>query len=82
MRFVRKMKPYGSIAVKAAMVEIGYWWPYPKRIPKNIEKMTEGIPRCRLEQILAVLRRNESKNLTTKRGLASILSVLKRVPGR
>lgn len=54
MHLVREMKKYGHVRVANAMYAIGYSW--PRRRPTNIERMVEGVPRCALEQILAILR--------------------------
>lgn len=53
MGLVRKMKPYGQMAVANAMSKCGW----NRWRTTNIEKMTQGIPRCDLERILKVLRR-------------------------
>ena len=45
MRFVRKIKSYNEIQVANILSELGYFWKNPKRRPKNIEKMVEGLPR-------------------------------------
>ena len=57
MHLVREMKKYGDVRVANALSECGWTWKNPRRRPKNIERMTEGMPRCELERILNALRR-------------------------
>ena len=58
MRFVRKIKSYNEIQVANILSELGYFWKNPKRRPKNIEKMVEGLPRHVLEVIVKKLERD------------------------
>lgn len=58
MHLVRAMKQYGEVRVANAMYACGWAWKSPKRRPKNIERMVEGLARCDLERVLAELRRS------------------------
>lgn len=57
MHLVREMKKHGDIRVANAMFACGWTWKNPRRRPKNIERMVEGLPRCELVRILDELRR-------------------------
>jgi hypothetical protein len=44
MHLVREMKKYGDVRVANALSECGWTWKNPRRRPKNIERMVEGLP--------------------------------------
>ncbi len=62
MKLVKAMKPYGHILVGNAMDSAGWRWKNPKRVPTNIEKMVEGLPRGELERILSVLNKGATND--------------------
>lgn len=60
MGLVRTMKKYNERQVANILNAMGYYWKNPKRRPKNIEKMVEGLPRCELEVIVHKLKRYDA----------------------
>ena len=60
MGLVRKMKQYTQIQVANVMGAMGYYWEPHKRRPHNIEKMVQGLPRVKLEEIVEKLKRYDA----------------------
>ena len=52
---VRRIKAFHHIKVANAMGAMGYCWQNPKHRPTNIERMVQGLPRVKLEELLATL---------------------------
>ena len=63
MGLVRTIKKYNERQVANILNEMGYCWKNPKRRPKNIEKMVEGLPRCDLEAIVQKLKRYDAERI-------------------
>jgi len=53
-RLVRQIKYFHHIQVANAMSAMGYYW--PKKRPTHSERMVEGLPRPRLQELLTTLR--------------------------
>ena len=57
MGIVTEIKKFNRKDVEKALFRVGYCWRGSRRnVPRNIEKMVEGLPRPELELVLFYLR--------------------------
>jgi len=57
MHIVREIKKHSRQDVEKAIFRAGYFWrKSPKGVPRSIDKMVVGLPRCKLEEVLCYLK--------------------------
>lgn len=56
MHIVRQIKKYTRQQVEQAIFSVGYFWRHPKDVPRSIDRMVQGMPRCELEKVLVYLQ--------------------------